>query len=162
TPLAVTTLRSGTHTITATVTDHGNKTATTTRTVIVNAAPALQVTSPADAQVYSPGDTVACRATASDVEDGDLGTAITWTSSLDGGPGSGPSLDVTTLRSGTHALTAAVTDSGGRSISVVRTIVVNAAPTIAITAPADGTVVSPNQSVHFTAAANDLENGNLG
>ncbi len=162
TPLAVTTLRSGTHVVTATVTDHGGKIATATRTVIVNAPPVVTITGPAAAAVFSPGDLVACRATASDVEDGDLGTAIAWTSSLDGALGTGTALDVTTLRSGTHVLTAAVTDAGGRTGNAQRTIVVNAAPTIAIGTPADGTIYSPNETVHCTATANDLEQGNLG
>src|SRR5262249_23255783 len=99
----------GAHTITATVTDRGSKTASDTRVLIVNAPPTLRIDTPADGTIVSPGDPVTFSATASDREDGDLGSAVTWTSDLDGSLGGGATLAVSTLRSGTHHVTAAVT-----------------------------------------------------
>src|SRR5256886_16720964 len=93
--------------------------------------------------MFLPGDAVAREVTASDVEDGDLGPAIRWASSLDGPLGSGGMLSVGTLRSGTHLITAGVTDSGGKRAEAGVTIVVNAAPQVAIMAPPGGSIVRP-------------------
>jgi hypothetical protein len=61
--------------------------------------------------------------TASDVEDGNLAGSLVWTSSLDGALGTGASVTTTALvTSGTHTITAAVEDSGGKSDSAEITI----------------------------------------
>src|SRR5207244_3071151 len=83
----------------------------------------------------SPRAAVTLVATASDAEDGDLGNAVAWTSSLDGPLGSGATLTGVTLRSGIHTITASVRDRGGRSATDAITLVVNAAPTVAIDGP---------------------------
>jgi hypothetical protein len=161
TPLSFDELRSGTHVITATVNDSLGKSATVTRRVVVNAAPAVAIVAPAEAALSAPGETIAFTGTASDLEDGNLASAITWSSNLDGTLGSGASLAVGTLRSGTHTITATVRDSGGRTASATRTVVVNAPPTVAIAAPAAGGLVQHGDLVTFTGTAGDLEDGNL-
>src|SRR5581483_568808 len=158
--LDVASLRSGAHTITATVADSGGKTASGSVRVLVDAAPTLAIGAPADGAVVSPGDVVHLAAAAHDLEDGDL-TAVAWTSSLDGPLGAGTALDVPLARSGTHVLTATVVDAGGKVTSASVRVVVDAPPVVAIAAPADGTVVSPGDVVHLVATASDREDGPL-
>src|SRR5262249_10808214 len=80
------------------------------------------------------------RASAHDLEDGALDAAVHWTSDLDGALGTGGALDVGSLRSGTHTITASVTDSRGAAASAHTTVVVNAVPVVTLSAPAAGAV----------------------
>src|SRR5207244_1680686 len=146
-------LHSGTHAITATTTDSGGKTAQATIALVVNAAPTVTIAAPADGSGFAPGDAVTLNAAAADAEDGDLGAAIVWTSSLDGPLGTGSPLGVSTLRSGTHTITASVTDRGGKSALATVTIVVDAAPTLTISVPSSGTTCAPDGSVPLPASA---------
>jgi hypothetical protein len=57
------------------------------------------------------GDPVTLTATATDPEDGNLGSSISWTSTIDGPIGSGATLNVTSLAAGNHTITASATDS---------------------------------------------------
>jgi len=102
-------------------------------------------------------------ATASDAEDGDLTPSISWSSDLDGALGTGGSLSLSSLRAGTHVITAAVADSLGApdadTISV--TIAPNADPVLTITSPVDGATITETLPVSFTATANDTEDGDL-
>ncbi len=59
---------------------------------------------------------VLCSASATDAEDGDLASIISWHSDVDGDLGPGGSFS-TILSEGLHTLTASVTDSGGLSTS---------------------------------------------
>src|SRR5205807_1439784 len=120
-------LRSGTHTITASVVDRGGKTASAVLTVVVDAPPVVRITGPADGVDSVPGAVLPFTATATDDEDGTLDAAIVWTSSVDGSLGSGALLRAT-LRSGRHTVTASVTDSAGRTTTAAITVVVNAPP----------------------------------
>src|SRR5207249_4578439 len=155
-------LHSGRHTVTASVTDSAGRTTTAAITVVVNAPPALLIGSPQDGATFVPGDVVPLTAMASDAEDGDLGTAISWTSSLDGPLGGGSMLNVDGLRSGTHVISAQVTDGGGKSAAAAITVIVNAAPRLSIVTPASGLTVSPADAVSLVATATDVEDGDLG
>jgi hypothetical protein len=97
-------------------------------TVLANAAPVVEITSPLDAATYTQGQTVELRGTATDTEDGDLTASIAWSSDLDGALGTGGSVDVTTLSIGTHVLTASVADSEAQPGSDSVTITIQAAP----------------------------------
>jgi hypothetical protein len=157
--LPVTTLSSGTHTITATVEDAQQQTASDLITVIVNAHPTLAITAPANDSMYVPGADVTLAATASDVEDASL--TIHWTSSLDGGIGAGASLTVSSLSAGVHTITASVTDSGDEIAEATVTVVINAAPAIAISAPTSAGPYAPGAIIAFAATASDAEDGSL-
>jgi hypothetical protein len=75
--------------------------------------------------------------------------------------GTGASLSTSSLAPGVHLITASVTDSGGLGAEDTITLTVNAVPTIQITAPSDGAVVSQSAPVTFSATAIDAEDGDL-
>src|SRR5206468_1757291 len=159
TTITVSTLSTGIHTITAAATDNANKTGRATITIAVNATPTVAITAPATGASLEPGATATFTATATDVEDGNLASAVTWISSRDGVLGTGGSITTSTLSSGTHAIIASVTDSGGKSASVAISVVVNATPTVTITAPPSGSILEIGAATTLTATASDLEDG---
>ena len=71
------------------MTDSGGLVAQATIAVTVNAAPQVAITSPADGSQFDEGEAVPLTGTASDAEDGDLSTAIAWSSDVDGDLGIG-------------------------------------------------------------------------
>jgi hypothetical protein len=118
-------LSHGVHTITATATDNSNHSATAQIGLKVSARPVVTITAPAPNAEFPPGPVV-LTAFASDTEDGDLSAGITWRSSLEPGTlGTGATITVNTLRSGTHVITARATDSDGLFREQQVTIVVN-------------------------------------
>src|SRR5205823_194119 len=154
-------LSSGTHVLTAAVADSGHSTASASITITVNGGPVVSITAPASGASYLPGPPVTFTATATDAEDGNLASAITWTSSRDGALGTGGTITTSGLSSGTHTITASVTDGTGRTSTAQMTIRVNATPRITITAPAPGTSPEPHAPITFTATALDPEDGDL-
>src|SRR5581483_9264086 len=117
-------------------------------TVRIDATPVLAITAPATGSEFEPGTPVGFAATATDAEDGDLSAHVTWTSSIDGDLGTGASISHT-LTSGTHTIVASVTDQAGQAASKAIVVVVNAAPTVTITAPATGSVFDPGAAIGF-------------
>jgi subtilisin family serine protease len=77
----------------------------------VDAPPTVTITSPANNSSFSSGTSISFAATATDPEDGNIASALHWTSSRDGQIGTGPSFS-RTLSSGNHVITASVEDSG--------------------------------------------------
>src|SRR5439155_6344189 len=118
------------------------------------------ITAPAAGATFDPGAAVTFTVSASDGEDGDLPATIAWTSSRDGGLGTGRAITTSTLSTGTHTITATVTDSGGKTTHTMITITVNATPVVAITAPT-GTTFEPGAAVTLTGTATDVEDGTL-
>ncbi len=128
-----------------------------------NTAPTVAITAPTDGSSFDVGELIDLAGTASDTEDGDLTGDLSWTSSIDGAIGSGGSFS-TTLSSGTHTITASVTDSGGLDGSDTITVTVNVpntAPTVTITAPPDGSVFDDIEVIDFDGTASDAEEGDL-
>jgi YD repeat-containing protein len=82
-----------------------------------DAAPVIVINSPSNGATIIVGEELTTAGTASDTEDGDISSTITWTSSLDGPLGSGASI-TTVLTLGTHTITATVIDSAGASSMV--------------------------------------------
>src|SRR5207245_10992611 len=120
-----------------------------------------RTTAPASGSTSEPGTAVTFTATATDAEDGNLAAHVSWISSRDGVLGTGGSITTSTLSSGSHAIIASVTDSGGKSASVAISVVVNATPTVAITAPASGAILELGAATTLTATATDREDGSL-
>ena len=113
-----------------------------------NTAPTVSISSPTDGSTVTSGSSVTFTGTASDTEDGDLSASLAWTSSLDGNLGSGASFSTSGLSTGTHTVTAAVTDSGGLSGDATVTI------TVEIVAPADGDLLL-SEVLYDTSGSDD-------
>ena len=132
-------LTPGSHVITASVTDSGGLAGSTTVSVTVvaapppelepepNGAPQVAITSPTAGTTVTAPAAVQLSGTATDAEDGNLSAQITWRSSRDGYLGTGGSISKA-LTTGTHTLTASVTDSGGLAGSTTVSVTVAAAP----------------------------------
>src|SRR6185503_16846322 len=105
----------GVHTITATATDTHGHIGRATIAVNVNAKPTVAITAPATGAFFTPGQPVTFTSSATDAEDGNVAASTQWTSSLDGLLGTGAPLTVNTLRTGSHTITARVTDRDGQS-----------------------------------------------
>jgi len=88
-----------------------------------NTTPEVTISSPANGASFSSGTSISFAGTASDVEDGDLTSSLTWVSSRDGQIGTGGSFSAV-LSDGTHTITASVTDSGDLTGSASITVVV--------------------------------------
>lgn len=158
-------LSDGTHTVTAKVSDSDGAEGSASVTIVVtseNSPPTVTISSPAEGATTVSGDPVSFGGSAEDVEDGDLTSSIQWSSSLDGGIGSGASLTRNDLSVGTHVITATVTDSGGaqgtQSVSITVSAL-NAAPVVTINRPVEGEVYASGQIVTFNASALDAEDG---
>ncbi|MFO0597689.1 MAG: PKD domain-containing protein [Myxococcaceae bacterium] len=149
-PLTNSTLTVGDHTITLVGTDSGGNSDTASvvvRVLPANQPPVVTITAPANNTQVSSGTSLAFTGTALDPEDGPLtGASIRWSSSLDGTLGTGSPLNTASLSVGTHTITLAATDSGGRSGSASITVTVtmssaNVPPIARLTGPTSGTTV---------------------
>ena len=88
-------------------------------------APSVTIQTPVDGASFGIGATVIFSGTSQDVEDGDLGGRIVWSSSVDGRIGTGGTV-YKVMSAGMHVITATVTDSAGISRSARITITVPA------------------------------------
>jgi subtilisin family serine protease len=86
-----------------------------------NQPPGVTLTAPPNGSFYSAGTAVFFSGTASDPEDGDLTSDLSWSSSIDGPIGTGGTFSAV-LSVGTHLVSATVTDSGSLSASGTTTI----------------------------------------
>lgn len=162
-------LSSGTHQITARVSDSGGLSSFATVAVTVamlsNTVPEVTISAPANGLSVVVGTPVSLSATATDAEDGDLSTEVSWVSDLDGVLFSGAATNLDSLSVGRHRITASVLDSEGLSGSAIVTITIeplpNAAPVLTITSPLDGFQVTVGSPVALIASASDAEDGDL-
>ena len=127
------TLSLGSHVITARVTDSGGLTGSASAGVLINRPPQLSVLSPAAGSHYMADETVTLQASATDLEDGDIGPSIQWTSNVDGALGSGTRLSKT-LSAGAQVLTVTVTDSAAAAATVSVAFEVEPLPVITLSA----------------------------
>ena len=128
------TLTSGTHTISATATDSGGLVTQRAIGIIVaapvtNTAPSVVISSPSNGASYSSGATITFSGSASDTQDGNLTSSMVWRSSIDGQIGTGGTF-TRTLTSGTHTITATVSDSGAltKQTSISVTVAASSPP----------------------------------
>jgi hypothetical protein len=97
--------------------------------VATNTPPVVTILTPTSNATVAANTSVTLSGTAVDGEDGDLGSTISWTSSLQGSLGTGATL-ARTLVAGTHVITARATDSSGASGSSAVTVnVTSGSPT---------------------------------
>lgn len=95
-------------------------------TVSSNTPPTVAITSPAANSSFPQGTSITMTGSATDLQDGTLSANINWSSSIDGGLGTGSSVSWTPS-AGTHVMTAWVTDRNGATSSAQESIVVTAA-----------------------------------
>ncbi len=91
-----------------------------------NTAPVVTITAPTANGSFVEGAAVTFCGSAADAEDGSRTDHMTWTSNLQGQFGVGGVFSVTTLRVGTHVITATAADTAGLSASQTRTITITA------------------------------------
>ena len=155
----------GPHAITAKATDD-DAAATTSTAVNINVntpnvAPTVAITAPVDGAAYNTGDAVAIAATAAD-SDGTVASVEFFVDGVSiGVDNSAPYEASYTAVAGPHALTAKATDDDAAattSAAVNITVTTpNVAPTVAITAPADGSTYVVGNAVAITATAADSD-----
>lgn len=119
-------LSQGPHTLTASVEDSNLISGSASVVLTINAAPVVAITQPLDSVTIDVTEAVTLTATATDTEEGDLTSGLTWSSSIDGALGTGNNL-VANLTVGSHVLTATVTDSQSASGSHSVNLTVTAA-----------------------------------
>jgi hypothetical protein len=132
-----------------------------------NQAPDVTISAPADGGTSVVGQTVTFTGEATDPEDGEIpGSALVWTSDLDGPIGTGNEFMRDDLSGGFHEVTLTATDSEGNSGQASISFGVGGAPQAEILAPVDQSsgaprTVTAGTSVTFTGSANDVEDGPL-
>jgi hypothetical protein len=154
--------RPGDHKFTARATDNSGATTTTSDGVpitVLNRAPTVAITSPTNSQTFNPLSFVVIVASVSDADG-----VVTKVEFFDGAVKIGtdviaPFIFGLTPSPGIHSFTAKAIDNlGATTTSAVVTIkVLNQAPTVAITSPANGQVFNPLSLVTIAANATDAD-----
>src|SRR6266705_3538994 len=148
----------GTHALTARATDNlGLSTTSAAVTIRVDAPPGVSITAPANGAVFTAPATIALTATASDA-DGTVakvdffdGAALIGTATA-----SPYGATLANVAAGAHSYTARATDNNGAvTTSAAVSVIVDAAPTVSLTAPANNAVFAAPASVTLTASATD-------
>jgi PKD repeat protein len=166
-----TTLSLGVHTITLSATDTDGGTGQDLISLVVNPAgnqaPVVTILEPADDSSFEQEQMITFRAEAVDPEDGTLtGSALVWSSDLDGEFGQGEQFGSDSLSVGLHRILLVATDSGLASGTTSVNIritekVENLPPTAEITEPQDGTSIERGLPVTFVGSGTDPEDGAL-
>jgi len=156
-------LSQGVHAITASVTDAGGATRTSSISISVgNTPPDVTILTPLNGTTASTAEEIAFQAAANDVDDGNLTATISWTSTIDGPLATGGAFS-RRLSQGVHTIAARVSDAGGATTSTTVTIeVTGTPPLISIEAPVDGTNYFTSDGIGLRASAFDTEDGDLG
>lgn len=161
--LSWTPVAAGSYTIIARATDNvGNQATSSTVTVTVNpnASPTVTLTSPQATTVVA-GTTLSLAATASDTDGTVTGVKFYANNVLVGSASSAPyTATWTPSASGAYTVLAQATDDSGNvtnSSSVVVTVSANQAPSVAISAPANGNVIRIGTGVTIAATATDID-----
>jgi hypothetical protein len=92
-----------------------------------NTAPTVTISSPSNGTTFAEGTAISFSGSASDKEDGNLSASLVWVSSRDGQIGTGASFSKV-LSTGSHTITARVSDSQGATGEAQRSVTVEAAP----------------------------------
>jgi hypothetical protein len=99
--------------------------ATTGPFTVGEKGPQVSIVSPGDGALIHAGGFAALQASAADAEDGPLtGAALSWSSSIDGVLGTGPSLPIDNLSVGTHVITLTGHDSANHTATDMITLTV--------------------------------------
>jgi len=90
----------------------------------LNGLSIFNITLPFLGGMHNEGDPIVFAGNAYDIQDGDISSTITWTSSIDGLIGVGQELTSTTLSEGAHEITASVLDSNSETTDTLIRITV--------------------------------------
>lgn len=125
--------------------------------------PFVRIKLPIHNNNFNDGQTVDFEGEASDPGVGDLGSNLSWSSSIDGNIGSGKSFSTSTLSIGDHTITASVTDAESKTGQAQVQISVNdvTAPDVTITNPSDNDSFSSGTEINFTGTAIDDQDGDI-
>ncbi|HXV59211.1 MAG TPA: Ig-like domain-containing protein [Vicinamibacteria bacterium] len=125
--------------------------------------PTVTIDAPVDGSIFGSADPIDFSGAATDDEDGDLASELSWISDRDGSIGSGAVISTAGLSPGLHRVTAWVADHGGLigSAQIALTVVVGSPPSVTINAPASGSIFDSGESIDFTGTASDAEDGVL-
>ncbi len=150
----------GTHTVVASVTDSGGRTASATVVVNVNpnSAPVVTISSPTANSSFTSGAAISFVGSATDLEDGSRTASLVWTSSINGQIGTGGSFTTSSLSAGTHTITATATDTAGATGQKMITITVGSAPqptTLSVAVVTDKTIYVNHNIAYITATVTD-------
>jgi RHS repeat-associated protein len=153
-------IAAGSYSLTAIATDNdGASTAAAGVSIRVNAAPTVSLTAPAASTVVNAPATVTVSANATD-SDGTLAKVEFYAgTTLIGTAVTAPySISWANVSAGSYSLTAIAVDSDGATTSSTAvSIVVNALPTVSLSAPAGGASFNTPANVTVTAAAADSD-----
>jgi hypothetical protein len=130
----------------------------------VNQPPVVTIQTPTAGENFAQGEAISFTGSAIDPEYGTLtGTALVWTSNLDGQIGIGASFSCSNLSVGTHTITLTATDPRGAiaTVSITITVSDNQVPAVTLSAPANGANFSIGETIIFTGSATDPEDGAL-
>ncbi len=165
--LGATTLSEGEHFLTLTVTDSSGKEGRDSTTIQVgppNSSPSCSITAPTGDSFGARGEDVRFEATVGDADVPSDWLSVTWESDKDGFLGSSTPTTAgevvfTTgdLSVDTHTITLTTTDEVGATCSDLVVFSVGTPPSLTVTAPASGDVVTAGSSVAFTATVSDNE-----
>ncbi|MEE4357604.1 MAG: hypothetical protein V2I97_14155 [Desulfococcaceae bacterium] len=153
----------GTHKITLTARDKDGYSASASLTVIIgNTKPLVNITEPADGDLFESGTLLTFSGNAVDAEDGSIpDDALVWKSDRDGEIGRGSSFSTAGLR-GTHIITLEATDrDGGLGSQTIRIQIGADYPKVSIEEPADKSVFEIDETVIFRGSGEGESDGML-
>jgi PKD repeat protein len=131
-----------------------------------NRPPTASISAPAAGSAWLLGQEIAFEGGAVDPEDGALtGASLRWTSSADGGLGTGATISRDDLSENRHVIRFIATDSRGLADTATIEIGVgapaNERPTATINLPTPGSEFTVGQSISFQGTGSDFEDGPL-
>jgi hypothetical protein len=112
--------------------------------------PFVTITSPQNGATFGFGETITFSGSAKDFGTGELtGSALVWTSSIDGEIGTGETFTKNDLSPGIHTITLSATNSNNQTGEATRTITVGEPPIVEITDDIDTDTTWENENIYL-------------